>query len=68
LKIIFFRETELKELNPSVMSKQGLAGTENSVICLAQQLSKNHIVKVIAPQSASKEFTSQLSWTFISQQ
>jgi glycosyltransferase involved in cell wall biosynthesis len=50
MKILFFRETELRQLNPTVMLCQGLAGTENSVVCLAQELSKKHIVKVVAPQ------------------
>jgi glycosyltransferase involved in cell wall biosynthesis len=50
LKILFFRETELQELNPDVMKKRGLAGTEKSLISLAQELSKFHTVKVIAPQ------------------
>lgn len=56
MKILFFRETELKELNPAVMDKQGLAGTESSVICLAQELSKKHTVKVIAPQLKQQYF------------
>jgi glycosyltransferase involved in cell wall biosynthesis len=49
LKILIFRETELKELSPDVMNKQGMAGTENSVICLAQELSKYYTVKVCCP-------------------
>jgi glycosyltransferase involved in cell wall biosynthesis len=56
MKILFFRETELKELNPAIMAKQGLAGTENSIICLAQELSKKHTVKVIAPQLKQQFF------------
>ncbi len=58
MKILFFRETELKQLNPAIMASQGLAGTENSLICLAQELSKNHTVKVIAPQYRKQFFQS----------
>jgi glycosyltransferase involved in cell wall biosynthesis len=56
MKILFFRETELKELNPFVLEKQGLAATESCIICLAQELSKRHTVKVIAPQSRQQLF------------
>jgi glycosyltransferase involved in cell wall biosynthesis len=49
MKILIFRETELKELSPDVMNKEGLAGTENSVICLAEELSKFYTVKVCCP-------------------
>ena len=55
MKILIFRETELKELNPDVMNRTGLAGTENSVVCLAEELSKFHIVKVCCP-TVSKFF------------
>jgi glycosyltransferase involved in cell wall biosynthesis len=56
MKILFFRETELKNLNPTVMNTEGLAGTENSIICLAHELSQKHSVKVIAPQLQQKFF------------
>lgn len=56
MKILFFRETELKNLNPTIMEKQGLAATESCVVCLAQELSKRHTVKVIAPQFKQQFF------------
>jgi len=56
MKILIFRETELKELNPLILEQKGLAGTESSVVCLAQELSKKHIIKVIAPQIKQQYF------------
>jgi glycosyltransferase involved in cell wall biosynthesis len=49
MKILFIRETELPELSPKIMAEKGLAGTENSVVCLAEELSKEHTVKVYCP-------------------
>jgi glycosyltransferase involved in cell wall biosynthesis len=56
MKILLFRETELKELNPYVLEHRGLAATESCVVGLAQELSRKHTIKVIAPQFKQQFF------------
>ena len=43
MKILFIRETELQELNPIVLDREGLAATESCLILLAKELAKNAI-------------------------
>lgn len=49
MKILFFRESEIKELDPEIIKAQGFGATETSFILLAQNLGKIHNVKVCCP-------------------
>jgi glycosyltransferase involved in cell wall biosynthesis len=49
MKILFLRESEIKNLNPEVIETKGFGATETCFICLAEELSKTNDVKVICP-------------------
>jgi len=56
MKILFFRESEIKDLNPDVLKNKGLGGTESSFILLAQGLSQYNEVKVYCPCIFRKKY------------
>jgi len=56
MKILIFRETEIKNLNPVVASTNGMGATETCVTELANALSKNNIVKVCCPCNESQVY------------
>lgn len=49
MKILFLRESEIKNLNPDVAETKGLGATETCFISLAEELSKINEVKVTCP-------------------
>jgi len=52
VKIIFFRQAELKSISPETDSVSGLGATETCFINLAANLSKYHTIKVYCPCKA----------------
>lgn len=52
MKILFFRETECRDLNPILASKIGMGATETCVISLAEELAKTNEIKVVCPCTA----------------
>mgnify|MGYP000891958301 CR=1 FL=1 len=56
MKILFFRESEVKNLNPEIIKTQGFGATETSFILLAERLGKTHDVKVCCPCSQHRYY------------
>lgn len=49
MKIVFIRESEVKNLNPDVCKNKALGATESCFIDLAEKLGRKHDVKVLCP-------------------
>jgi glycosyltransferase involved in cell wall biosynthesis len=58
MKILFLRESELKNINPIVAETTGLGATETCFIELTRELSKFYEVKVVCPCSDRKYYES----------
>lgn len=56
MKIVFIRESEIKDLNPSIAKTSALGATESCFIQLTQELSNYHQVKVFCPCSEQKDY------------
>lgn len=58
MKILFFRESEIKNLNPEIAENLPFGATETCIIHLAKELAKKHIVAVYCPNKEQKIYDS----------